>query len=60
VQSIYSAVAKHISQASVRTRLEGSGLEIFLLDPAGFLAFMREQRSDMAKVIKAAGIKLEQ
>ncbi len=60
VQSIYSAVARHIGQASVRARLEGAGLEIFLLDPSAFLAFMHEQKSDMAKVIKSAGIKLEQ
>ncbi len=59
VQSLYSAVAKHLPQPEVRARLEASGSELFLLDPAAFLAFMLEQKTEMLQVKKTGAITLD-
>lgn len=60
VQAIYAASAAHLSQPEVRARLEATGTDVFLLDPPKFLAFMQEEKRDLVKIIKDAGITMDQ
>jgi len=60
VQAIYAASAAHLSQPEVRARLEATGTDVFLLDPPKFLAFMHEEKRDLVKIIKDAGITMDQ
>ncbi len=60
VQALYTASAALLTQPEVRARLEATGTDVFLLDPVKFLAFMQDEKRDLVKIIKDAGITMDQ
>ena len=58
-QTLYTTMAHYLTQPEVRTRLEESGSEVFLLEPAKFLAFILEERPKLTKIAKSLGITLD-
>ncbi len=59
LQTLYTTMAKYLTQPEVRTRLEESGSEVFLLEPPKFLAFMLEEKPKLTKIAKSLGITLD-
>jgi tripartite-type tricarboxylate transporter receptor subunit TctC len=59
VDKINADVTRALQSAEVRGRLAALGAEPMVMTPAEFRKFMREEIDDAAKVVKAAGIKVQ-
>ena len=59
VDRINADVAKVLQTPDARERLAALGAEAMVMTPAEFRKFMREEIEDSAKVVKAAGIKVQ-
>jgi tripartite-type tricarboxylate transporter receptor subunit TctC len=59
VDKINADVTRALQSAEVRERLAALGAEPMVMTPAEFRKFMREEIDDSAKVVKAAGIKVQ-
>jgi tripartite-type tricarboxylate transporter receptor subunit TctC len=59
VDKINADVARALASSEVRERLAALGAEPMLMSPAEFRKFMRDEMDDLAKVVKAAGIKAQ-
>jgi tripartite-type tricarboxylate transporter receptor subunit TctC len=59
VDKINADVTRALQSAEVRERLAALGAEPMVMTPAEFRKFMREEIDDAAKVVKAAGIKVQ-
>jgi len=59
VDKINADVARVLQMPDVRERLAALGAEPMVMTPAEFRKFMRDEIDDSAKVVKAAGIKVQ-
>ena len=59
VDRINADVAKVLQTPDARERLAALGAEAMVMTPAEFRKFMRDEIEDSAKVVKAAGIKVQ-
>ena len=59
VDKISADVAKVLAMPDVRERLAGLGAEPMVMTPADFRRLMRDEMDESAKVVKAAGIKVQ-
>jgi len=59
VAVLSTAVVKTVGSPKVRAQLEGQGTEPVGSSPADFAAFMRAESDKHAKIVKAAGIKVD-
>jgi len=59
VDKINADVAKVLQTPDARERLAALGAEAMVMTPAEFRKFMRDEIDDSAKVVKAAGIKVQ-
>ena len=59
VDKINADVARVLQMPDMRERLAALGAEPMVMTPAEFRKFMREEMDDLAKVVKAAGIKAQ-
>jgi len=59
VDKINADVAKVLQTPDARERLAALGAEAMVMSPAEFRKFMRDEIEDSAKVVKAAGIKVQ-
>jgi tripartite-type tricarboxylate transporter receptor subunit TctC len=59
VDKINADVAKVLQTPDARERLAALGAEAMVMSPAEFRKFMRDEIDDSAKVVKAAGIKVQ-
>jgi tripartite-type tricarboxylate transporter receptor subunit TctC len=59
VDRINADVAKVLQTPDARERLAALGAEAMVMTPAEFRKFMRDEIDDSAKVVKAAGIKVQ-
>lgn len=59
VDKVNADVARVLAAPEVRERLAALGAEPMVMTPAEFRKFMRDEIEDSAKVVKAAGIKVQ-
>lgn len=59
IERLNSEIAKALAPAEVRDRLLSQGLEAMTSTPEALIALVRAESSEMAKTIKAAGIRSE-
>jgi tripartite-type tricarboxylate transporter receptor subunit TctC len=59
VDKINRSVQRVLAEADVKERLTALGAEAMTMSPAEFDQFMRAEMDDAAKVVKAAGIKVQ-